>query len=241
MEGDIPVPGNYKGDGTISIAVWRPSGGNWFIKGPGNAGWGATSGNIGIQCGTKGDIPVPMDYFNEGKLRIAVWRPSNGVWYIKGSGFAHWGASQGNIAIQCGTSGDVPVPGDYYGDGKICIAVWRPSNGNWYIKGTGTANWGDTEGNLVIQCGMDGDIPVPADYFNEGKLRIAVYRPSSGKFYIKGDDMKSWGTSCGNIKIRRGGGQSGQIPVKLNVHVSSREYINMNQIGFKDEKPTKFG
>ena len=36
---------------------------------------------------------------------------------------AHWGEP-----------GDVPVPGDYNGNGKIDAAVWRPSTGMWYIR-----------------------------------------------------------------------------------------------------------
>ena len=213
--GDIPVPGDYKGDCKTSIAVFRPSNGNWYIKGPGNTNWGDTTGNIAVQCGTNGDVPVAMDYFNERKLRIAVWRPRNGFWYIKGPGLANWGASSGNIWIQCGTTGDIPVPGDYYGDGTIRLAVWRPSNGNWYIKGPGNNNWGQSSGNKVIQCGTNGDIPVPADYFNEGKLRIAVFRPSNGKLYIKGNNMESWGSSEGNIVYPAEGSLPSQTVVSL--------------------------
>ena len=215
-KGDIPVAGDYLGDGEITVAVWGPSNGNWYLKGkPMTSNWGSSSVNLVIQCGCAGDVPVPQDYFNEGKLRIAVWRPSNGNWYIKGVGMASWGQSGGNLAVQCGMAGDIPVPGDYYGDGIVRIAVWRPSNGVWYIKGTGTADWAHTNGNVAIQCGCKGDIPAPYDFFNEGKVRIAVFRPTTGKFYIKGDGMQDWGSSSGNIVFPGGDLLVHQIPVNF--------------------------
>ena len=211
------MPGDYNGDGKVSIAVWRPSNGVWYFKGEGTADWGASSGNIAVQCGTIGDIPVPMDYFGEGRLRLAVWRPSNGVWYIKGGESTwNWAQSKQNIALQCGVKGDIPVPGDYFGDGIVRLAVWRPSLGIWFIKGPTIADWTYSEGNVAVQCGKEGDIPVPYDFFNEGKVRIAVYRPSNGAWYVKGDGMESWADSKGNMVFYKGKvDANAEVPVNI--------------------------
>jgi hypothetical protein len=34
------------------------------------------------------------------------------------------------------------VPGDYNGDGTSDVAVFRPSNGVWYVHNGRTAAWG---------------------------------------------------------------------------------------------------
>src|SRR6185369_4725675 len=57
---------------------------------------------------------------------LAVWRPSEGDWYVLKAG-------QG-IIQQLGQDGDIPVAGDYDGDGKADLAVYRPSSGVWFIE-----------------------------------------------------------------------------------------------------------
>ena len=53
-----------------------------------------------------------------------------------------------------GQSGDIPVPGDYDGDGRTDVAVFRPSTGQWFIQNSGG-------GSSTPSFGVGGDLPLP--------------------------------------------------------------------------------
>ena len=113
--------------------------------------------------------------------KIGIFRPSNHMFYLK-NGTA-------TTVINWGTSTDLPVTGDWNGDGKTDVGVYRPSVHTFYLRnGTTTAiNWGAST-----------DLPVTGDWNGDRITEIGVYRPSAHTFYLKNGTTTTsvnWGTS----------------------------------------------
>lgn len=110
-----------------------------------------------------------FDFDGDGRADVAVFRPSERVWYLNRS-------TQGFAAAQFGLETDKLAPADYDGDGKTDIAVFR--EGTWY--------WLNSSNNHFrgIQFGLADDIPRPADFDGDGRAEIAVWRPSNGVWYV---------------------------------------------------------
>ena len=114
-----------------------------------------------------------FDFDGDDKTDIAIFRPSNGQWWIQRSG------GGGTFVSQFGASTDKIVPADFTGDGKADIAFWRPSTGNWFVLRSENFSF------FAFPFGTNGDIPVPADFDNDGKADPAVFRPSNGTWYLQ--------------------------------------------------------
>jgi hypothetical protein len=170
LPGDIPVVGDWNGDGRLKIGVYRS--GAWYLdwNGDGNFDWPDPIWNYGVP----GDIPVVADWNGDGRQKIGVYR--QGTWYVDYDGDGV--LNSGDRVWVFGLAGDVPMVADWNGDGRQKIGVWR--QGAWYIdwNGDGNFDWPDP----IWYFGLPGDIPMIGDWNGDGRAKIGVWR--LGAWYI---------------------------------------------------------
>jgi hypothetical protein len=174
---DLPISGDFDGDGKTDLAVFRNSDAIgdiarfMVLQSSTETATNPIWGRSGI------DKAVPADYDGDGKADLAVYRGVDFAtqvysWFILQS-------SDGALkTARFGLPSDRLVPADYDGDQKADIAVWRPSDGFWYRINSFDNTYSS------IQFGHSDDKPTPADYDGDGKTDIAVFRPSNGVWYL---------------------------------------------------------
>ena len=194
--------GDFNGDGTGDVAIFRGSTGLWAVRGLSR-----------FYFGGPGDYPVPLNYNSFLSSVAAIFRPSSGLWAVRGVTRIYYGRSLDNpvtgdfngdgldevgifrsssglwairnyTRIYFGSSGDTPVPGDYNGDGTAEAGIFRSNSGLWAIRGIDR-----------VYFGGSSDLPVPADYDGDGISEIGIFRSVSGLWAIRGVTRSYFGSS----------------------------------------------
>ena len=210
---DVPLPGDYDGDGETDFAVYRPSQNSVLVHndscgpartinlsssgiGPGTPVVGDVDGDGRDDPGTYDQITGNMSVLT-GALNPVPWKKSATL-----------------------AGGATPVIADYDGDFKDDLATFSPKlqplnalnrapGGTWTIS--------KSSGGVVTQLwgGALGDIPVPADY--DGTANPACDIETSLASCVSAE-LAVWNNFTGVWTIRNGSapvqwGAPGDIPI----------------------------
>jgi pimeloyl-ACP methyl ester carboxylesterase len=209
--GDLPVVGDWTGDGVSKIGVFRPNSGKWYLDLNGNGQWDGCGVDGCYMFGTSGDLPVAGDWDGDGVSEIGVFRQSTGKWFLDLDGNGQWDGCGVDGCYTFGTTGDMPIVGDWNGDGVDEIGVFRPSTGMWYLDRNGDNQWNGCGMDRCIYFGMNGDLPIAGDWDDDGQYEVGVFRPSTGRWYIDLNGDGQW-DGCG-VDGCYNFGMNGDIPV----------------------------
>jgi glucose/arabinose dehydrogenase len=117
-------------------------------------------------------------------------------WYLRNSNTT--GSYQAKI--QFGNAGDIPVVGDWNGDGIDTPGVFW--DGYWYLRNSNSSGPYD----VVFAFGRPGDIPVVGDWNGDGVDTIGVFR-GAGTWYLRNSN------SSGPTSLKFAFGMTGDRPV----------------------------
>lgn len=131
-----------------------------------------------------------IDVDNDGCADLVVNRIEGGqmYWYISPASNdlsrmpTHYPrvtlAGRKAVRIPWGLHGDKPVLGDVSGDGFPEMIVYRPQEGNWYIR------WSNWDGHLVVFFPGTG-IPHLADFDGDGIKDLSFINPGANSVDIR--------------------------------------------------------
>jgi len=107
---DIPVAGDWNGNGKSKVGLFRPSTCQWFLDYDGDELWNpAVDKQYQFGDCSQGDVPVVGDWVGAGRTRIGVYR--HGLWILDTNGT---GLIGGAMTFTFGGASDIPVPGGWF-------------------------------------------------------------------------------------------------------------------------------
>jgi hypothetical protein len=199
--GDQPIVGDWNGSGTDKPGVFRASTGQFILQ-------ISTLKAIIVNFGGAGNVAVAGDWDGNGIDTPGVFNPANGQWLLtNGVNGANVSGSSPtpNFAFTFGQNGDIPIVGDWDGNGIDGVGFFRPGNSSFNLSN-------GFQGTIDIKpfiFGSLGSKPLAGDWNGDGIATIGVFSPNTGVMAL--NNTNNAGNGVGDIVFNFG--QNGDIPL----------------------------
>ena len=159
--------------------------------------------------GVPGDIPITGDWNGDGFTKVGIYRPMNGLFILdtNGNGVFDAGDQVFTFAGAGRSPGDIPVVGDWNGDGRSKIGFFRQGF-LWVLDYNGDGILEQGVDRVFGYGGMPGDVPIVGDWAGTGISQVGIVR--QGFLWIL--DVNGNETTNGAL-VFPFGGYPGDVPV----------------------------
>ena len=162
---DVPLAGNFAGDGIAELAVFDRGTATFQIRG--------AAGQINVKYGLATDQPIAGDWDGDGILNVGVRRSSERQFHLSTPG--------GTVRVVMGNRSDLAVSGDWDGDGKWEVGVRKAAKNVFRLRRADGTAYG-------VTLGKPGDIPITGDWNGDRKTDLGVYDIARARFTLRIQD-----------------------------------------------------
>ncbi len=182
VAGDVPLMGDWDGDGLDTPGMFRPSDGFAYLTNtlPPDNGAVVADPALTFFYGIAGDQVFVGDWDGDGMDTLGISR--NGKMFLANAN----ATVVADLEFWFGTPTDIAFGGDPDGDGKDSVFLYRPSSGFIYFTNStpvGPADVAPTDGTLFF--GVATDRFVVGDWDGDGTDTVGVFRPSDTTVYLR--------------------------------------------------------
>lgn len=179
IPGDVPFLGDWDCDTVATPGLFRTSDAFAYLRNSNTQG----IADVRFFFGNPSDIPLAGDFNGDGCDTVSIYRPEEARFYIINTLGEHGGGlGAAEYSFLFGNPGDMPVVGDWNGDGIDEIGLHRETTGLFYYRDTLTT--GTADGQFFF--GDPGDRFVSGDWGTvDGADTPAVFRPTNSTFYFR--------------------------------------------------------
>jgi hypothetical protein len=162
---DVPLAGNFVGDGVAELAVFDRATSTFQISQP--------TGPMVLAFGVSTDQPIVGDWDGDGLMNVGIRRATDRTFQL--------GLPTGIVTVVMGNRSDIPVAGDWDGNGTWDIGVRKASSNVFRLR--------KPDGKSIpVRLGKAGDIPVSGDWNGDGVTDLGVYDLTKARFTLRIQD-----------------------------------------------------
>jgi len=178
---DLPVAGDWDADGVTDVGVLRIPAGQFRLRLQSLTSLVTKTVQFAAQ---PGDLPVIGDFDGDGFDTVGLFglRDGEPTFVLSNFRVGESVVAKPEIGFLFGKDGDIPIAGDWDGDGLDTVGVYRPSTNEFFLVN-------DFNGGPVITFtfGQSGDLPLAGDWDGDGVDGVGVYTKTSSTMHLTDD------------------------------------------------------